>query len=150
MGLLKYIWVHIFLRGPPKKFSFPAGFGKKKCGSFVARGLRLTAPEDSYPPRLWLRIVGVHSPPQHFNYPSCGQQVMRPMVLCKLQLLVEARSLTTAREARRRAHSWERQHGALQIPGNDGTARTAPCAHLSALLSGNSTARTAPCGHSRV
>ena len=28
------------MRGPPKKFSFPAGFGKKKCGSFVARGPR--------------------------------------------------------------------------------------------------------------
>jgi hypothetical protein len=40
VGLLKYIWVHIFLRGPPKKISFPAGFGKKKCGSFVARGPR--------------------------------------------------------------------------------------------------------------
>jgi hypothetical protein len=32
VGLLKYVWVHIFLRGPPKKKSFPAGFGKKSAG----------------------------------------------------------------------------------------------------------------------
>ena len=47
---------------------------------------------------------------------------MRPMVLCKLQSLVEARILTTARGARRRAHSGERQHGAVRIPGSDSTA----------------------------
>ena len=47
---------------------------------------------------------------------------MRPMVLCKLQSLAEARILTTARGALRRAHSGERQHGALRIPGSDSTA----------------------------
>ena len=54
---------------------------------------------------------------------------MRPMVLCKLQSLVEARILTTARGARRRAHSGERQHGAVRIPGSDSTALRPTHAH---------------------
>ena len=77
----------------------------------------LTAPEVSYPPRLWPRVGGVHSSPRCLSCPSCRQQVMRPPVLCQLQLLA------AALRARRGAHSGERQHGAVRY--SHATARDA-------------------------
>ena len=89
----------------------------------------LTAPEDSYPPRLWPRVGGVHSPPRHLNYPSCGQRSYAPSGA----MSAPTTSCSTASDY--------------------STARTAQCAfrgakaRRSALLTCNSTGRTAQCAH---
>jgi len=73
--------------------------------SFWTWIISVTAPEDSYPLRLWPRAGGVHSHPRWLSYPSCGQRHIRPPVLCHSGLVPQHQISATKEGPQIRAHT---------------------------------------------